>query len=207
MLLIDNADDPSIPINDYIPGGERGHILITTRNPELKSLGTVGDRFVHFEGLEEHEAKILLLQTAEVSSPWPSSAMDLAATITKALGYLPLALVHAGTAIARGWFTLAGYVKSWNDNWSFQRLQWQRLGKNADEFDPEKNVFASYDMMYQQLDKQSSPEARDAIEILKLFAFLDCENIRFDFLSKAARNPGSENTGTGSSMKRKQFRR
>lgn len=189
MLVIDSVDDPNIPIGDYIPGGERGNILITTRNPNLKKLGTVADGFSHFEGLEEHEAETLLLQTAEESKPWQSSVMELAATITKALGYLPLALVHAGTAIARGLSTLPEYVKDLDDIRKILRSRWQLSGKNPDEFDLEKNVFASYDMMYQQLDRQSSSEARDAIEMLKVFAFLDCENVRFDFLAKAARSP------------------
>ena len=189
LLVIDSVDDANIPINDYIPGGERGHILITTRNPDLKKLGTVADGSSHFEGLEELEAKTLLLQTAELSSPWQASEMELAANIAKVLGYLPLALVHAGTAIARGWSTLAEYVKDWDGIWKIQRSEWELSGKNPDEFDPEKNVFGSYDMMYQQLDRQSSSVARDAIEMLKLFAFLDCENVRFDFLAKAARSP------------------
>ena len=189
MLVIDSVDDPSILIDDYIPGGERGSILITTRNPNLKKLGTVGDGFSHFEGLEEHEAKTLLLEMAEESKPWQSSAMESAATITKALGYLPLALVHAGTAIATGLSTLPEYVKDLDDIRKILRSGWQLSGKDPEEFDLEKNVFASYDMMYQQLDRQSSSEARDAVEMLKLLAFLDCENVRFDFLAKAARNP------------------
>lgn len=187
--MIDSVDDPSIPIGDYIPGGERGNILITTRNPDLKKLGTVGDGFSHFEGLEKHEAETLLLQTAEEPKPWQSSVMELAATITKALGYLPLALVHAGTAIARGLSTLPEYVKDLDDIRKVLRSRWQGSGKNPDAFDLEKNVFASYDMMYQDLDRQSSSEARDAIEMLKVLAFLDCENVRFDFLAKAARSP------------------
>ena len=33
LLIIDNADDPSMDLGDLFPGGERGVILITTRNP------------------------------------------------------------------------------------------------------------------------------------------------------------------------------
>ena len=33
LLLIDNADDPDMEVTRYFPGGERGVILMTTRNP------------------------------------------------------------------------------------------------------------------------------------------------------------------------------
>ena len=189
LLVIDNADDAEIPIKDYIPGGKRGNILITTRNPDLKKYGTVAGGFFHFDGLEEDHAKSLLLKTAEVSSPWQSSVMTYAASITKALGYLPLAVVHAGSAIARGLTTLAEYVDYFEETWEILRWKWRLSGYQVVENDPEKNVFASYDMLYQSLDKQSDQSSRDAIEVLKLFAFLDCNNIRFDFLTHAAKNP------------------
>ena len=188
--MIDNADDPSIPINDYLPGGERGHILITTRNPDLKKFGNVGEGHFHFQGLEDNAADHLLLKAAEVpSSEWQSTTMKLASAITKVLGYLPLALIHAGSAIARRLTTLAEYIDYFEETWQTLRWRCQRSGYNLDEFDTRKNVFASYDMMYQHLESQPTSEAKDAIEVLKLFSFLACENIRFDFLANGAKNP------------------
>ena len=190
MLVIDNADDPSIPISDYLPGGQRGHILITTRNPDLKKYGNVGQNYFHFQGLEEGAADCLLLKAAEVpSAEWQSTTRKLAGAITKALGYLPLALIHAGSAIARRLTTLAGYIDYFEETWQTLRWRCQNSGYNLDEFDSRKNVFASYDMMYQHLERQSTIEARDAIEVLKTFSFLDCENIRFDYLVNGAKNP------------------
>ena len=123
LLVIDNADDAEIPIKDYFPGGKRGNVFITTRNPDLRRYGTVAGGCFHFDGLEERDAESLLLRTAEESSPWQSSTMIYAASITKALGYLPLALVHAGSAIARGVTTLAGYVEYFEETWEKLRLK------------------------------------------------------------------------------------
>ncbi|KAF8172301.1 hypothetical protein K438DRAFT_180280 [Mycena galopus ATCC 62051] len=35
LLFFDNADDPSLDLNDFIPACNHGNIIITSRNPEL----------------------------------------------------------------------------------------------------------------------------------------------------------------------------
>ena len=35
LILFDNADDPSLPLQEYIPDSEHGTIFITTRNRDL----------------------------------------------------------------------------------------------------------------------------------------------------------------------------
>ena len=42
LLIIDNADDPSIDVSESFPTGNRGSILLTSRNPECKLHATVG---------------------------------------------------------------------------------------------------------------------------------------------------------------------
>ena len=80
-------------------------------------------------------------------------------------------------------------MEYFEETWEKLRLKWQLSGYKVVENDPEKNVFASYDMLFQDFDKQPDQSFKDAIEMLKLFAFLDYNNIRFDFLDHAARNP------------------
>lgn len=93
LLVIDNADNPNIPVERYFPGGERRYVLVTTRNPLLKDFGTVGEGSCELERLEDDDAASLLLKHAQEPSSWKSSARLLAKTIKKVLGYLPLALV------------------------------------------------------------------------------------------------------------------
>lgn len=191
LLVIDNADDPNIPVERYFPGGERGHILVTTRNPFLKNFGTVGEGSCELERLEEDDAVSLLLKQAQEPSPWNSSARLHAAQIARVLGYLPLALVYTGKAIAKGLTTLEDCVNYFDNIWDSIRLESKRSGHVVEEAG--KSVFAPYDAMYQDLDRQNTQSARDAIELLKLFSFLHHENIRIDFITKAAKNsPATE---------------
>ena len=187
LLVIDNADDPNMEVEKYFPGGERGHILVTTRRPALKRLGNVGEGFCELEKLDEMEAHDLLLKHAQEKTPWDESAQSLAKRITDVLGYLPLALVCAGKAIAEGITTLAEYIPWFNDSWDRIRLQSRKSGRIVDETN--KNVFAPYEAMLQTLDQEKSESAQDAVELLKMLSLLHHENVSMDVLVKAANNP------------------
>ena len=64
LLVIDNADDPNMEVEKYFPGGERGHILVTTRRSALKHLGNVGKGYRELEKIDEMDARDLLLKHA-----------------------------------------------------------------------------------------------------------------------------------------------
>ncbi|KAL8731007.1 MAG: hypothetical protein Q9166_003658 [cf. Caloplaca sp. 2 TL-2023] len=189
LLIIDNADDPDMQVESYFPGGERGHILVTTRRPALKHLGNVGEGFCELEQLEPIEAHDLLLKHAREERPWTETAQSLARRITEVMGYLPLALVCAGKAIAEGITTLAEYISWFNDSWSRIRSQGRWSGRYIDETN--KNVFAPYEAMMQSLAQEESQSAQDAIELLKLLSLLHHENITLEVMVKAADNPPS----------------
>ena len=185
LLVIDNVDDPNMEVEKYFPGGERGYILVTTRRPALKYLGNAGEGFCELEKLEEMEARDLLLKQAREETPWDESARSTARRITEVLGYLPLALVYAGKAIAESVTTLAEYIAWFYDSWDRIRLDSRRSGRVVDE--TSKNVFAPYDAMLQTLGREDSQSAQDAIQLLKMFSFHH-EDISFDVMVKAANN-------------------
>lgn len=58
LLIIDGADNSEESIQAQFPSGERGYILITTRNPRLRINATVGS--LTLDRLEENEANELL---------------------------------------------------------------------------------------------------------------------------------------------------
>ncbi|KAL8658742.1 MAG: hypothetical protein Q9226_000813 [Calogaya cf. arnoldii] len=192
LLVIDNADDPNMQVENYFPGGERGHILVTTRRPALKHLGTVGQRFSELERLDEIEAHDLLLKHAQEEMPWTETAQLLAKRIAEVLGYLPLALVCAGRAIAEGITTLAEYISWFNDSWDRMRSHSRSSGRYVDETN--KNVFAPYEAMLQNLGDEDSQSARDATELLKLLSLLHHEDISFEIFVKGAKNPPTVET-------------
>ena len=188
LLIIDSADDPQIDLQDYFPEGERGHILITTRAPQNRRLGTVGPQSLHFEGLEQEDARSLLLQVAESKPvPWDSITQKFAASITEALGFLPLALMHAGKAIMNKLCKLDEYLK-------YQAKEVERVRKAQDLHGDNiyMNVYSTWEFNYRGLQNKGTVKADDAVQLLKLFAFFHHDNIRVDFLVKAAINPAKE---------------
>lgn len=191
LLLIDNADDPLTPLEDYFPEGERGVVLVTTRDPAKKVYGTAGARFYHFAELETDAANELLLRTAGERSPWSNSSISFATDITKALGYLPLALIHAGQAIVGGLCSLANYLSFYHRNWRKIRHSRNDSGERSDT-GLNMMVFSSYEVIYEGLKAANLEETRDAIELLQVFSFLHYRNIDFDFLKRAATNPSRE---------------
>jgi hypothetical protein len=61
LLFYDNADDPKINLNRFIPQCTHGNIIITTRNPTLRSYA--GAHFA-VSDMEQTDAVALLLKSA-----------------------------------------------------------------------------------------------------------------------------------------------
>ncbi|KAK5110685.1 hypothetical protein LTR85_000746 [Meristemomyces frigidus] len=189
LLIIDNADDPNIELNEYFPKGGRGHVLITTRNPGYQQLGNVEPRYFKFDGMRDDEASILLLRTAG----FPSQSEDVApfaTRIVETLGYLALAITVAGSAIREGFCRLQSYLQYFEDGWEERRAQIQNSETPLDEFDQRRDtrVEATFDISYRAIAKKGTRSSRDALQLLKMFAFLHCENVRYDFLNKCVEN-------------------
>ncbi|MCJ1311555.1 hypothetical protein MMC25_005228 [Agyrium rufum] len=191
LLLIDNADDPSICLEDYYPACERGCILVTTRDPMKRVQGTVGPRFYHFEKLEADEASSLLLKAADKPQPWDDSVEQDASCIATTLGFLPLALVQAGTAIRNGLCSLANYVDEYHKSWQRIRLARKNIRYKGSDT-TYWSVYSSYELNLRSLETSDTGEALDAVELLRIFSFFYLENINIGFLIAAALNPEVE---------------
>ncbi|MGH3698135.1 MAG: FxSxx-COOH system tetratricopeptide repeat protein [Pseudonocardiaceae bacterium] len=88
LLIFDNAEDPAA-LAPYLPGGG-GHVLITSRNPGWRELGTP----VAVEVFDRDESIALLRRRA------PRLTEGEAGRVAEALGDLPLALTQAGAHLA-----------------------------------------------------------------------------------------------------------
>ena len=187
-MLIDNADDTNLDVERYFPDGDHGLTLITTRNPSVKMHGTIGQRFYHFDKLDDDEASELLLRAAEQDEPWTSTTMQFATAITRKLGALPLALVHAGKAIKAKYCQLSNYIPFYERSWQIIRQNQRGAGQEEDDAEY-MEVYASYEIVFRGLEAIRSQRYRDAVQLLKLFSFLHHENIPFDALIAAVKNP------------------
>lgn len=194
LLLIDNADDDKIDVTRYFPGGEGGVILITTRNPSNRGYGTEGSRFFHFDQLETEEASDLLLAAAVFPRPWGVPTRKYADRVAQILGYLPLALVHAGKAILDKLCSLSDYPEYYERTWNkIRRSRSRSLSRGReDDYPSDMKVYSSYEMIYIGLESKNDRRSRDALEMLKTFSFFHWENIDFDIIKNAAMNPRRE---------------
>ncbi|KAK8029848.1 TPR-like protein [Apiospora rasikravindrae] len=185
LLIIDNLDDPAIAAEQYFPEGERGVILITTRNYQLRTHGTAGMGFFHFRELDCKASKDLLLRTAGELAPWSTASLSLAGNICQKLGFLPLAIIHAGKAILSHVCSLTTYMEYFEQSWT--RVRQVRRERRLSETNI--TVFSSYELAFQGLLKNESQMCEDAVELLKMFAFLHCRGVRVSTLIQAATNP------------------
>ncbi|KAL8955728.1 MAG: hypothetical protein Q9193_006526, partial [Seirophora villosa] len=193
LLIIDNADSLLKPIEQYIPDGEMGCIIVTTRDPALRTLGVSGRRYLHFAELRDDEASDLLLRAADEPRPYTSTVRRLASEITRKLGCLPLALVHAGKAIVTGVCRMHDYLTSFDDHWDRVRSARSRRGSNVYvQEDTYTIIYSTYEIMYRGLMARMTPASQDALDLLKMFSFFHHENIRVEILLQAANNPEVE---------------
>ncbi|KAF2810968.1 uncharacterized protein BDZ99DRAFT_570249 [Mytilinidion resinicola] len=185
LLIIDDVDGPQTRLEDFFPKGSRGHVLVTTRNPEYKRYGNVGCRFFAFQGLDADDATVLLLRAADLPEPWDENLRTTALEITEALGYHALAMTQAGTAVSTGLSSLKDYL-AYNAR-SFHRTQGRRaeLDRTVDG-----DVYASFEIIYSALKikARDTEEARDAVQLFNIFAFFHHENIQFDILARSVKN-------------------
>ncbi|OJJ42353.1 hypothetical protein ASPZODRAFT_2122381 [Penicilliopsis zonata CBS 506.65] len=187
LLLIDNADDAEMELDHYFPKGDRGNIIITTRNPGLRGHGNVGPKYFEFKGMEVGEASDLLLKVVEMKKPWSADVLSWATQITEKLGFLALAITVAGVAIRDGIYSLSTYLPSFNRYW-----EQIRRSPNPHPDTEYRKMFATFEMSYRKIEEESSVASKDAIRIFQMFAFFHFNNIPFDILQKAIVNGGIE---------------
>ncbi|KAG8694628.1 hypothetical protein FRC09_009727 [Ceratobasidium sp. 395] len=110
LLVIDNADDPDIRLQNFIPGGPYGSVLITSRLQSLAWLGQGPGSDCSVGGMEPEDAvELLLNKIRTLDEAISTEEMEAAKTLVKDLGYLALAIVHAGVDIFYSKISIAKY--------------------------------------------------------------------------------------------------
>ncbi|MCJ1354516.1 MAG: hypothetical protein MMC33_004505 [Icmadophila ericetorum] len=172
LLVIDNADELELDVSRYFPVGGSGHILITTRNPQVEMFATVGH--LRFGGMEPEDAVSLLLKIAfpQDESPSPrSESRQTAQKIAFELGYLALALANAGTSIRRNIYTLEMYWRHYTGH------RKEMITSKSIRTPGEANIITTWEIPFQRIASQESVECRDAVDLIHIFAFMHFESI------------------------------
>ncbi|KAG8845552.1 hypothetical protein FRB91_001665 [Serendipita sp. 411] len=95
LLILDNADDPSLKLSKFLPRASHGHVIITTRNSTHRLLAPRSSHAV--DALPMEDSITLLLRSS--GNEDNEANRSLAKEIAEGLGRLPLALAHAAAYI------------------------------------------------------------------------------------------------------------
>ncbi|KAJ7819155.1 hypothetical protein B0H13DRAFT_2292309 [Mycena leptocephala] len=158
LLFYDNADDPKIDLNGFIPQCNHGNIIITTRNPTLR--GYAGAHFA-VSDMEESDAVALLLKSA--AQEIVPVNKEIAAKIAKAGAFI----LQSGA--------LDSYLDIYMKNWA--QLLNEKPAQSYDNY--AWTVYTTWQMSFDQL---SPPAAM----FLRLCSFLHQDGISEDIFSRAA---------------------
>jgi tetratricopeptide (TPR) repeat protein len=177
LIVFDNYDNPeaftSRSIREFIPLGETGYILFTSRHEDSSRLG----RCIRLSRMTEDESVELLLQGLASTPKENSEGVEVAAI----LGNLALALDQAGAYIRSRGLLLNQFAAHYQkrkravleeipDEWEYRRDK-----KNSDK-EQCLSVFTTWEMSL-NLIKGGPKEKRQKVDFLTLAAFLDPQYI------------------------------
>jgi hypothetical protein len=182
LVIFDNADDPDLDISVYFPVGNRGTILITTRNPDCKVHATDGS-WQEVVGMQTDEAISLMLK--ESGRDWrDEAAREMARPVVSMLGYLALAITQAGAVIRQGVCGINEYCQLYSKRRKELLSQKSMLSTG----DYQYTVNTTWEISLRFIGKKSNDFAHDAVELLQIFSFLHYEGISEEIFREAWRN-------------------
>ena len=170
LMVFDNAQVPG-DLAGMLPGGG-GHVLITSRNRAWSGVAAQLDLEVF------SRAESVAFLSKRSGRLEPEAAGDLAGE----LGDLPLALAQAAAYIDARAVTIGGYLALYRDPVLARRLRDE--GLDAGEYPA--SVARTWLLTVEQL----SNDRPAAVELLRLCAFLDPDDIDVDVLAAGAAQTG-----------------
>ena len=187
-MVFDNADviSPS-ELEAYLPPGRGGNILITSRNPTMRSL-TSPENSLEVTEMEENDAIKLLLK-ASCLDPSTMEFQAEASKIVKELFYLPIAIDQAGAYIASGVTTIGDYLAKYSEHRK-TLLSYSEF-KGASKYN--RTVYETWELSYREIQQRAESDdshranaAKNAMLLLALFPFFHHEGITEEIFSYAA---------------------
>lgn len=182
LLILDNADDPGLDISHFFPVGRRGTVIVTSRNPECRCHATVGSR--ELREMESDEAINLLLRSGDLSSE-DQNLRDLALPIVQTLGYLALAVNHAGASIRQRVCSLEEYLSIYIHH--RKKLLSSKPVQAGSEY--QHTVYTTWEISVARITELAKNAKDDtavnALELLKFFGFCHFDDITEDIFRSA----------------------
>ncbi|KAE9372043.1 hypothetical protein N431DRAFT_482911 [Stipitochalara longipes BDJ] len=183
LLILDNVDNPDLDVSKFFLSGERGTILITTRNRDLRKYGTPGSYCT--DKLCSKDAAALFLKTAAVENVQDEHVKEVADQIVNELGYLALAIIQAGAVIRQGICHLDGFC----DVYAKQKREILEAGRCISSIEEyQYSVFTTWEISIEKIQAISDEHAKLALELLGMFSFMHFDSIRKDIFESAILN-------------------
>ena len=164
LLVFDNAREPA-DLLDYLPPGNNGHVIVTSRNRNWAGMAQT----LTVEVMPRDEAvKFLLTRTGQTDSE------AAAAALAKALGDLPLALEQAGAYMEATVKPLDDYLKL------FQERGQKLLERGKPSTKYPATVGTTWDISFQEV-QAASPAGAD---LMNLCAYLAPDDIPLKIINE-----------------------
>ncbi|KAI4221929.1 MAG: hypothetical protein L6R40_008609 [Gallowayella cf. fulva] len=180
-LILDNADDPRLDISRYFPVGNRGVVLITTRNRHCEFHSTVGS--CELGAMATDEAVTLLLRTAGADNISDQSIRDAAESVVQTLGCLALAITQAGAVIRQGYCKMEEYRTLYSKH--RKELLSQKAIQGGEDY--RYTVYTTWEVSRQMIEEMSTETGQDALALLRMFSFLHYEGISEEIFNRVWR--------------------
>ena len=170
LLVLDNADDPDVDYQQYIPTGPWGVVVLTSRNQKCDVYAT--EKSIRLDGLPDAEACQLLLRAAKISHDQHQTLEDDARNVAVLLRSHPLALIQAAAYISSGHSTIADYPRVFAQN-RRRLLQFHPTQAQSRYQD----VYATFEASAETLQSTGTDAATDALELLPVLATFDSNRL------------------------------
>ncbi|KAL3454233.1 hypothetical protein BJX65DRAFT_85677 [Aspergillus insuetus] len=162
---LDDFDNiQTFDIRNYFPSCKHGHLLLVTTSPDLHlRLAFPG---FQVQGVDDNTGANILLRCAGTRSP-DSASLEVAMTISRKLGGMPLAIEQAGSYLSYGLTSMSDYKKNFQVRFMDRTLK-TPMRKYVGSYEKGRTLWTTFDMHYEALKRKSPDSAR----MLRLIAFL-----------------------------------
>ena len=187
LMIYDNADGGYQVVEKFLPPGNRGNILITSRNYELCRITEDSMEVIE---MEEEEGLSLLYKSAQLNNT-SEDVQILAKQLLSKLGGIPLAIDQAGAYMVACRCPLEDYLELYTKN--HNQLMDNPSFKGASNYG--SSTYETWEISMKEIEAQAangvdsrSVAAKSAASLFKIIAFLHHENIPEELFKFAAEN-------------------
>ncbi|KAF8345351.1 hypothetical protein F5887DRAFT_1282603, partial [Amanita rubescens] len=187
LMVYDSADGHYSVVEKFLPPGNGGNILITSRNVGLRRLALDS---VNVLDMGDDEAVQLLLKSAMLDGI-SDHVTNMAKSVISELGGIPLAVDQAGAYMQNCGCSIGSYLELIK---KYRHQLMSRKGfKGASGYGT--STYGTWDISIEQIEGmagkgtgEEAQAAQYAMRLLRIFAFLNHENIPEELFKNAAEN-------------------